>query len=104
MTQVRHMSVIDHAEIRLNACNPCGTSLPMGEHIFQAGQTYGNAAFRLGVSWVNIPEISLPSQGVYYIHTHTGVGVYVIPDAHPARPPPFGQVFSILISNPSSER
>lgn len=95
MMQVRHTSVIDHAETALTACNPGRTSLPSGKHNFQAGETYRKAALSLKFSWVNIPEISLSPQGVYYIHTHTRVGVYVIPVAHPARPPPFGQVFSL---------
>lgn len=76
----------------LTGLNYNETSLPSDKLVFQAGGTYRKAALFLKFSWVNIPEISLPSQGVYYIHTPTGVGVYVIPVAHHARPPPFGQV------------
>ncbi len=78
---------------RLTGLNHKEISLPTGKHNFRAGETYSKAALSLKFSWVNIPEISLSPQGVYYIHTHTGVSVYVIPVAHPARPPPFGQVF-----------
>ena len=62
----------------LTCCNVTQTSLPKGELIFGYGQTYRKPASGLDYGRVNIPQISLSSQLLYYIYAsqHILAGIY----------------------------
>ena len=78
----------------LSCCNLTETSLPMGELILVHGQTYRKPACGLDYDRVNIHQINLSTQLLYYIYAsqHILAGIY----ESSARAPPHENITHIF--------